>query len=337
MKKIYQTLVILILFWGIGISLYAQNQEGSLRDRLSRKQNQSQDQSGVKVPKLSVRAEMKNAQQTQDLSNATWVRDVYRFVDVEKGVNGALKYPVQPVGDRMNLYTMVFKLMASGNLTAYDYLDGREVFTDEYKVNFKDVLERLNIPIQQDGQAFSYNDYDIPSNDVVGYYVKEAWYFDHTTSTVDVKIVAICPVLALVDDYGIGANRQPQFWIPYENIRPYAARMPIMVSEKNNVMSKTVDDFFRLRLFDGEIYKVGNMSNKVLAEEYKTPEDLKAAQERIEAELKLFDKNLWVTNDSTYLRSDLEKGVKTKKKKNKRDTPSGNSSGGAKYSARDRR
>lgn len=319
------------------IFVQAQNQEGSLRDRLARKQNQSQNQQGIKVPQLSVRAEMKNTQQTQNLSNATWIRDVYRFVDVENGINGALKYPVQPVEDRMNLYTMIFKLMASGDLTAYDYLDGREVFTDEYKVDFKDVLERLNIPVLQEGLSFSYNDYDIPSNDVIGYYVKEAWYFDNTTSEMDVKTVAICPVLVPVDDYGIGANRQPQFWIPYENIRPYAARMPIMVSDMNNVMNKTVDDFFRLRLYDGEIYKIGNMTNKVLAEQYQNPEELKAAQERIEEELELFKNKLWVTNDSLYVKSDPEKGIKTKKTKTKRDKPQGSSGGDAKYSARDRR
>lgn len=337
MKNIYKVLAILITCFAFSPLANAQNQEGSLRDRLAKKQNQSQDQQGIKVPRVSVRAEMKNSQQTKDLSNVTWIRDVYRFIDIEKGINGALKYPVQPIENRMNLYTMIFKLMASGNLVAYDYLDGREVFTEEYKVNFKDVLERLNIPVLQEGQSFSYNDFDIPSNDVVGYYVKEAWYFDNKTSETDVKIVAICPVLALVDDYGIGANRQPQFWIPYENLSPYAARMPIMVSDKNNVMNKTVDDFFRLRLFNGEIYKVGNMSNKVLAEQYQNPEELKAAQEKIEEELKQFEKKLWVTNDSSYVKSDIEKGIKTKKIKKKRDMPQGKSGADVKYSARDRR
>lgn len=334
MKKIYRLGLILVLAL---VASQVQAQTESLRDRLA-KRKQQQEQAQNSLPKVSVRTQMANAEQGQDASNASWMREVYRYLDITEGRNAALSYPVQPIGDRMNLYTMIFKLMAADNLTAYDYLDGKEIFTNEYKVNFKDVLERLNIPIQQEGTAFSYNDYDIPSNDIIGYYLKEAWYFDRTGAVNDVKIVAICPVLRLVDDYGIGADRQPQFWIPYENLRPYAVRMPIMVSDMNNVIAKTVDDFFRLRLYDGEIYKVGNMANKILAEIYKTPEELKAAQERIEAELISFDKQLWVTNDSIYLKSDMEKGIKKeKKKKIKRDAPKGGKDNGAKYSARNRR
>lgn len=337
MKKIYCLGLVLSMFLGVS-QINAQTE--SLRDRLA-KRKQQQEQQANSVPKASVRTQMANAEQTQNTDNASWVREIYRYLDVTEGRNAALIYPAQPVGDRTNLYTMIFKLMASDNLTAYDYLDGREIFTEEYKVDFKDVLERLNIPILQEGTAFSFNDYDIPSNDVIGYYLKEAWYFDRTGAVNDVKIVAICPVLRLVDDYGIGADRQPQFWIPYENLRPYAVRMPIMVSDMNNVVAKTVDDFFRLRLYDGEIYKTGNMANKILSEIYRTPEELKAAQERIESELTEFNKRLWVTNDSIYLKSDSEKGIKKEKKKTKikRDQPKGgkDKNSGAKYSARDRR
>lgn len=321
--------IILSICLGFVLQVHAQQQEGTLRERLARKQ-QEQEQQQSSVPQLSVRAGQMNVEMTQDVSNATWMREIYRELDLSKGVNAALYYPVQPVGDRMNLYTMIFKLMASGNLTGYKYLDGREVFTSEFREDFKDVLERLEIPFQQNGNIFTVNEYDIPSNEVMSYYVKEAWYFDQQQSVVDVKIIAICPVIFRQDDFGIGAERYPQFWIPYENIRPYAARMHIMTSDKNNIMDKTIDDFFRLHLFDGEIYKTTNMENKILAEKYKTPEGLKQAREEIENELEAFDKNLWVTNDSTYVKP--EENNKKSKKKGK-DT--GSSS--VVYSARDRR
>ncbi|NDV68756.1 gliding motility protein GldN [Dysgonomonas sp. 25] len=337
MKRIYQLSIILLLCI---VSTQTAAAQESLRDRLAKKQQQSQPQ-GAKTPEMTVRAQMFNDEQTQDMSNATWMREIYRFVDISKGRNAALVYPTQPIGNRMSLYTMIFKLMAQDKLTVYEYMTAREVFTDEYKVDFKTVLEKLNIPIQQQGTGYVYNEYDIPANDVMGYYVKEGWYFDNTTGTMDVKIIAICPVLTFYDDYGIGGERAPQFWIPYENIRPYAANMPIMVSEKNNVLNNSIDDFFRLRMYEGEIYKTGNMANKVLTEIYKTPEELEAAREKIESELIEFDKRLWVTNDSSYLKSDIEKGIKPKNKnKTKRDQPKGakgSGGSGAKYSARDRR
>lgn len=319
----------ILFFVGFVCILPAQNQ--SLRDRLSKKQQKEQQQDSTTLKK-SVRAKMFEAEQAQNMDNTNWMREIYRFIDINKGNNAALIYPIQPEGKNMNLYTMIFKLMAQGKLTAYEYMDGRELFTDEYKVNFKDVLEKLNIPIQQDGISFSFNDYDIPSNDIIGYYIKEGWYFDNASSMLKVKTIAICPVLTLYDDYGIGANRLPQFWVPYDNIRPYAMAMPVRVSEKNNAMNHTLDDFFAMRLYEGEIYKVGNMSNKILAEEYKTPDELKVAQERIENELKQFEKHLWIATDSTAVKSNSQKLKKEKKHKRDKDKKTPGIKRGSKYS-----
>lgn len=343
MKKIYKITAILAAF--LCLTQVSQAQEQSLRDRIAARQAQQQGggQQNSNVPKLSVRAEMMNQSQTQDLSNATWIREIYRYVDLKKGNNGALMFPVQPIGNRMNLYTMIFKLMGEGLLTGYNFNRG-ENFEENAVENFGDVLERLEIPFQKTGDVYLYDEFSIPSNEALAYYVKEAWYFDESNSVLDVKTVAICPVLfreQYMDDLDFASagsgpvTREPQFWIPYEQIRPYAARIHIMTSDKNNVMNKTIDDFFRLRLYDGEIYKAANMENKTLYDNYKTPEALKTAQEKIEGELKEFEEKLWVTNDSTVVNAD--KRAKSKKTKPAKVSKPKGSSSGATYSARDRR
>lgn len=342
MKKIFQITTILISCLCLAQLSYGQEQAESLRDRLAKKQAQQQGgQQTITVPQLTVRAQKMNETQTRDLSSATWVREVYRFLDLTKGKNAALYYPVQPIGDKMNFFTMIFKLMGDGNLTAYDFDIQQEIFTDEKKVNFKDVLDRLEIPFQQNGTVFSYDEFSIPSNEVLGYYIKEAWYFDQSNSMIGVKTVAVCPIVFReeymdgIEVSSVPASRQPLFWIPYENVRPYAARIPIMTSNLNNVENKTIDDYFRLRLYDGEIYKTTNMENKVLGEIYKTPEELKQAQEQIEKELVGFEKNLWVVNDS--INSENRAKVDTKKRKAPQASKSKNSSSSATFSARDRR
>ena len=342
MKSIAQIIILLCLL--CVSQAYAQSQPESLRDRLAKKQQQGQPSSdnGPKVPKLSVRAEMMNETQNNDLSGATWIREVYRFLDLTKGTNAALYYPVQPIGDKMNFYTLIFKLMANGSLVGYDWNQGQDLFVDNLIINFGDVLDRLEIPYQKNGNVFTFDEFSIPSNEALGYYVKEAWYFDQSNSVLGVKTVAICPVLFrqqyLGDDEDAAmtnvGSREPQFWIPYEFVRPYAARMPIMTSDLNNVMNKTVDDYFRLRLYEGEIYKTTNMENKFLQEKFKTPESLKYAQDSIESQLKAFDKNLWVINDSIKAAGDqnpkkVKNNTKVKRPKSSTSQPS--------YSARDRR
>lgn len=341
MKKIFQILAFIIGCFCIIQTAIAQNEETSLRDRLAKKQqSQTQTQNATNVPKISVRAEMMNNEQTQDISNATWMREVYRFIDLNKGANAPIYYPTRPIDDRMSLYTMIFKLLANNDITVYDFLGNQEVFNDQYKVNFESMAKRLEFPFKKNGNTYTYEEYDIPSNEVKGYYIKEAWYFDQSNSVVDVKTIAICPIIFREEFNDFGSvnampQRHPQFWVPYESIRPYAARIHIITSDMNNVMNKTIDDFFRLRLYDGEIYKVTNMENKNLNEKYKTPEELKQAQIKIEDELKLFEKNLWVVNDSTTLQTNAKKGKdRPKEYKSKKIKSSG---ANATYSVRDRR
>lgn len=319
------------------------NSQGSLRDRISRRQQQAQVNEDKKnsLPQLSVRAQMRNQNNTQDLANATWMREIYRSIDLTKGTNAALFYPVTPIEDRMNLYTMIFKLMANGELDVYEFNDSQPVFTDAFKVGAEDMFERLGIPYSKEGDRLIYDDFSIPSNEALGYYIKEAWYFDQSNSVLDVKIVAICPVLfrSALDGFDIAlssetATREPQFWIPYENIRPYAARMPIMTSDVNNVLTKTVDDYFKLRLYDGEIYKTTNMENKFLIEKYQTPEEVEQARKDIEQGLLDFEQGLWVINDSVK----VSDGKPVKREIKDRDVPKNSSTGSsATHSARERR
>lgn len=339
MKRFYQITIILLLSVFCLSSLQAQE---SLRERLAKRQQQEQGtttESSLKVPELSVRAEMMNDNQTQDLSNATWVREIYRFLDLTKGKNAALYYPEQPEKGKMNLFTMIFKLVEINKLPIYRWNNGNELFTDRMKENFGDILTKLEIPYQKNGENYVYDEFSIPNNEALGYYIKEAWYFDQSNSVLGVKTVAVCPVVIreeyLSDESSMStAGRTPLFWIPYEFIRPYAARMPIMTSDKNNVMTKTIDDYFKLRLYEGEIYKTTNMENKLMVEKYKDPEAMKQAQKKIEGELDQFEKNLWVANDSI---TDNQSKAKSKNTKaSKVSKPKGGSSGTA-YSARDRR
>lgn len=292
MKHILAIVVAVLIGQALMFSVSAQE---TARDRINRRNNAQQSAANA-VPQLSVRAANMNQSMTQDLSNVRWMREIYRLVDLNKEKNAPLYYPVEPIGDRMNFFTMIFRLLASGSIHAYEFLDGKEIFTDQYQIKFKEgFLDRFKILYHEEGGRYVVDDSDVPSNEVTAYYVKEAWYFDQSNSVVDVKTLAICPVLYRQDDFGAVAIPTPLFWLPYENIRPYAARMPVITSSLNNASTGTVDDFFRKRLFQGEIYKTTNMKNQGLAQIYPNDTVRKKEQAKIEAQLQQFEKNLWAT------------------------------------------
>lgn len=316
-----------ILFILFGFCLANISAQQTARERITQNAEGSQNKSvGV-----SVRAEQMNRTQSTDISDAKWSREIYRYLDLSKEVNAPLYYPVIPEQGRMNLFTMIFKLLSEGKITAYEYLDGREVFTDEYKIDFNEFLDRFGVYYQTESGNIVVDDVDIPSNEVQGYYLKEAYYFETGTSNYGVKTVAVCPIIYRQGDYDANTIRYPLFWIPYDELRPYALRMPIMTSSLNNTMTGTIDDFFRKHNYDGEIYKTTNLRNLAISQYTSSPEEMKAEQEKIERQLKDFEERLWKENsDSTVIQP-------TQGNRNTRKGLFRRSSAGSSNTMRDRR
>ena len=332
MNKKYILLIIFTFAFSLSNYIIAQD---SLRDRIAKKKTGQETEKTT--PELSVRAQLRSQSTATNVENASWVRFIYRYLDLKEEKNAPLYNPVIPINNRSNLYTLIFKLMAEGKINGYDFNNSQDIYTEQNRITSEEMFKRLNIPYSIEGNSITYDAYNIPSAEVMGYYIKEAHYFDRTNSELDVKVEAICPIIfrSDVDGYFLesleNGVREPQFWIPYSNIQPYLSRMPIMTSNLNNVLDKTIDDYFVLALYDGEIYKTMNLQDKLLVELYKTDEERDAARAKIEQELKDFDKSLWVMSDSIDV-SDGEEIKIDKKKK-----PDGMNSSNAKNSARERR
>lgn len=286
------------------------------RERLAQKQTQEISDNTSSV---SVRATQASRGQSSEIENAMWSRSIYRFLDLKKEANAPLYYPVMPENGRKNLFSMIFRLLIEDKIDAYEYLDGREIFTDEYKIDFMEFLNRFDVYHELNDNKIIVEDVDIPSNEVQGYFVKEAYYFDPITSDHRVKTVAICPVLLRQGDYDATTIRYPLFWISYSDIAPYALSMPIMASSVNNSMTGTVADYFKKRSYDGEIYKAANPRNLAISQYAATPEEVNIEQQKIEAQLRNFEKGLWRESiDSTKV------DIRTKKSKTKKNMMNSN-------------
>ena len=276
---------------------------------------------------LTVRA--KTLYETGEPSEADipWTRGIYRQIDLTQEKNMPLYYPEEIIDGQENLFRVLLGLVASNKIKVYEYLDGREIFTEEYEVKVEDMLERFHILYEvKAGRTAKRNTYiieesDVPCNEVLSYYVKEKWIFDQRSSTCYPVIEAICPVLHRVGDFGGEAVRYPMFWARYDDIRPYLAQHYIITDNMNNVRNYTYDDFFKLRMFTGEIYKTQNLRNMSLVQLYPTPEAQDSARKVIEGQLQQFDRSLWVAGESETA---TVQAPKSKTEENKSHTESFN-------------
>ena len=202
--------------------------------------------------------------------DVVWKRDIYRQLDLMKDKNAPMYYPVEPVGRQVNLFTYIFRLILTGRVAAYTYkLDGNESFEEKNRMAVKDMLDRFYILYDEDSSGkITVADVDVPSAEVTRYYVKESVYLDQRTGTFSTRVTALCPILMRSDDnMGDGAEAVafPLFWVKYDDVASYLARLPMMGSNLNNVSNMTADDFFTMHHYDGKIYKTNNLQGRVLA------------------------------------------------------------------------
>ena len=323
MKPLYIASLI-IMFLACSLTGFSQNTQRPTRQRTS---EAAVDNS----PTLSERARIKNEETSKAPVHVAWLREMYRNIDLEKDNNAALYYPVQPVGGRMNLFTIIFKLLADGKITAYNYLlDKQEVFDDAEKLNFEEVLKSYKISYQTQGSGsavrYIVDDNFIPGSEVLQYRIKEGSYFDAATGTYKTQVTAICPLLVQVDYFVGDTTRNALFWVPYESLRPYLSQAMIMTSDYNNAMTYSIDDFFTKGMYEGDIVKTVNMRDQSLAQQVgDDPDMLKLAQDSIESQLKTFREQLWIQPDTTQVVDKNGKKVTVKEEKPKAVKPESSS------------
>ena len=267
----------------------------------------------------------------------TWRRDIYRTLDLTKDENAPLYFPVEPQGDNINLFTLLFQLLNTGKIPAYEYkLDGVEDFQQSNRMHFKDMLERYHIFYEVNGNSIKVEPSDIPSAEVLSFNVKESSYYDQHTATFQSRVVAICPVLHRTDDFDTRVNKYPMFWVKYDDVKTYLSGREIMTSNLNNAARMSMEDFFATNHYKGEIYMTTNMQNRSLQQYCATDSLLKKEQKRIEKEMTDFEAHIWATpvDSAEIAKRDSIAALADKGKKSRRIASSDSKSSSASRTSR---
>lgn len=255
--------------------------------------------------------------------DVAWRRDIYRELDLGEDANAALYYPEEPMGNQMNLFTTIFKLMMTGKVTVYQYrTDGKESFAAADRMDPKSFLDNYHIFYEKQANGrIKLDNSDIPSREVKSYYIKESTYLDRRSATFHTKVLALCPIMTRDDDFGDGGVKYPLFWVRYDDLAPYLAKQQVMTSNLNNAISMSIDDYFVRNQYKGKIYKTNNLQGKTLSQYCASDSALAKEQKRIETELSTFEKSVWgnqARKDSLDSIANAEKNMTKAAKKKRR-------------------
>ncbi len=336
---------VLILFFTLHSSLFtSMAQPKKSRVQQTKQVQQQQKQQTTSSSNMTRRMQISYPVALDMPEDVVWRRDIYREIDLNDDANAGLYYPVQPQGKQMNLFTYIFKLALNNYIPIYEYSvanDGNDDFSDAAKIKVKTVLDDRHIFYEEQDGKLKVDNSDIPSAEVMKYYLKESAYYDQSNATFHIKPLALCPIMMREDDFGGEATQYPLFWVRYADLEPYLSRQTIMTSNVNNAAVMSMDDYFTLNKYQGKIYKTNNMLGKTLAQIAggDTAKYTKE-QQRIEAELEAFKNNIFgdkLKRDSLDSIADAhpanvkaaakkERKAKTKTEKASRRTKSSSSS-----------
>ncbi len=228
-----------------------------------------------------------------------WSQKLWRIIDLREKVNLPLYYPTVEIDGRMNLIALLLSGIENGQLTPYDAsLDddfkvpmsyeqvkaafGAEATTEE-RINF-DTGEREQITIQG----------EIRPNDIKQYMIKEEWYFDKQTSTLNVRIIGICPIREFVrpGDAPENVQRQKLFWVYYPEARPLLSTN-LVLNPYNTAQQMSFDDLFIKRVFNSYIVAEENVFNNRGINAYLTGKNAMLESKRIEERIFNYEQDLW--------------------------------------------
>jgi gliding motility associated protien GldN len=227
--------------------------------------------------------------QTIRESDIMWEKTVWRVIDTREKLNLPFVYPEAP------LFSILADAAKNGDLPVYVEEGGRLVrrmdpMAVQAKMVQTDTIYVTNINTGIDEIKIVEN--TLNWENVRRFRIKEMWFVDNRTSTLQVRILGIAPLMERYSSNGDYIGEEVLFWVHVPSARPLLARHEVYTPMGNTATTLTWADWLDLRHFSSAVVKEDNVYDRRL-QDYLAGEDLLRESDRIQQGIFNREQDMW--------------------------------------------
>lgn len=222
-------------------------------------------------------------------ADIVWQKTIWRVIDVREKMNLPFAYP------ELSFFSLINDAAKGGKISAYS------VENDKFskKLSVEDV-RKMSVKIDTI-VTFDENTYEetikiveneLNPENVKQFRIKEMWYMDKETSTLNVRILGIAPLMDDYDDNGNFRFTRPLYWVYYPNCREFLAHQQVFNFAGNEAAPISWEDLLEMRHFSSYITKESNVYDRRI-EDYLTGVDALLEGDKIHNEIFNYEHDLW--------------------------------------------
>jgi gliding motility associated protien GldN len=232
-------------------------------------------------------------------ADVMWAKDIWRTIDLRQRQNFPLRYPIEMEmsgGERYSLFGLLMKGIETEEITPYEWVINVGWKDPFSKITNLNALCKLGLGDSIFDDNGEYEQVLWKSSYIWQFMIQEQWFFDKKHSTMNVRIVALAPVLfELFDEFGTPLP-QPLRSVPFFVYFPQCRRLfatHAVYNPHNDAQAISFDDLFFQRRFASAIIAESNVYGNRFLNAYKTGQDILLEAERIKDDLFMMEHDLW--------------------------------------------
>jgi gliding motility associated protien GldN len=217
-----------------------------------------------------------------------WEKRIWRVIDIREKMNLPFAYPERP------FFSILMDAATNSEITVYSTEDDKftsMLTADEVATMGATIDTVITFDPETYEEQISVVRNDLNPDDVKRFRLKEVWFFDEETSTLQVRILGIAPLIDVKDENGNFRYEKPMFWVYYPEAREVLSRERVF-NLGNDASPVTWEDLLEMRYFSSYIYKESNVRDRRL-QDYLSGVDLLLEADKIKQDIFNFEHDLW--------------------------------------------